>query len=267
MPAWMPIGRFARSVRLSVKALRRYDAEGLLSPAYVDPDTGYRYYRPEQGRHAVAIKMLRQLDVPLATIRRILTDGAGTELLDQHRARLERELALKRAALASVERLLAARDLFPHPVQVVDEPDRRVAALDVVTSPERLEADTTDAVRRLLRSLSSHGAGPFDPVGCLMHEPEDAPDLRITVVATLPADATPVGGDVRVQRLPGGRFAKTLHRGSYEALGLAHAAVFAWVRERGHTISGPARETYVDDPAEVDSASLRTEVLLPFDSS
>jgi effector-binding domain-containing protein len=67
-----------------------------------------------------------------------------------------------------------------------------------------------------------------------------------------------------VQRLGGGSFARTVHRGPYEALGLAHAAVFAWVRERGHEVAGPAREVYVDDPAEVDADALRTEVLLPF---
>lgn len=33
----MPIGAFARLARLTVKALRHYDTEGLLTPAVVDP--------------------------------------------------------------------------------------------------------------------------------------------------------------------------------------------------------------------------------------
>jgi Predicted transcriptional regulators len=51
----MPIGKFARACRLSVKALRHYDEERLLRPAHVDERTGYRYYTREQVRDAVTI--------------------------------------------------------------------------------------------------------------------------------------------------------------------------------------------------------------------
>ena len=54
----MPIGRFARSCRLSVKALRHYDELGLLEPALVDPQSGYRYYERAQARQAVMIGIL-----------------------------------------------------------------------------------------------------------------------------------------------------------------------------------------------------------------
>lgn len=57
----MPIGKFARACRLSVKALRHYDEERLLRPAHVDERTGYRYYTREQVRDAVTIGMLRGL--------------------------------------------------------------------------------------------------------------------------------------------------------------------------------------------------------------
>jgi DNA-binding transcriptional MerR regulator len=40
--------------------------------AYVDPDSGYRYYRPSQAARAEAIRRLRDLDMPLDEIRRVL---------------------------------------------------------------------------------------------------------------------------------------------------------------------------------------------------
>src|SRR5262249_23656105 len=61
----MSIGGFARLCRLSVKQLRHYDDLGLLRPAQVDPDSGYRYYRADQARDALSIGLLRSLDVPL----------------------------------------------------------------------------------------------------------------------------------------------------------------------------------------------------------
>lgn len=44
----LTIGAFARGSRLSAKALRLYDELGLLTPARVDPVSGYRFYDPAQ---------------------------------------------------------------------------------------------------------------------------------------------------------------------------------------------------------------------------
>jgi len=52
----MSIGEFATASRLSQKALRLYGENGLLPPAWVDPDSGYRYYRAEQLRSATLIR-------------------------------------------------------------------------------------------------------------------------------------------------------------------------------------------------------------------
>jgi DNA-binding transcriptional MerR regulator len=68
----MSIGEFARRSRLSAKALRLYDELGLLPPARVDEDSGYRFYEPGQLELARLIASLRQLEVPLAEIRAIL---------------------------------------------------------------------------------------------------------------------------------------------------------------------------------------------------
>ena len=78
----MPIGRFAASCRLSIKALRHYAEQQLLIPAYVDKNTGYRYYSRDQASTAITICMLRTLDMPLATIRDLLkSDGIQTKAI------------------------------------------------------------------------------------------------------------------------------------------------------------------------------------------
>ena len=66
------IGEFARRSRLSVKALRLYDELGVLTPARVDRDSGYRYYHVAQLEDARLIAMLRQLGFPLAIIKELL---------------------------------------------------------------------------------------------------------------------------------------------------------------------------------------------------
>jgi len=68
----MGIGEFARRSRLSARALRIYDELGLLPPARVDDESGYRFYEPGQLGQARLIAALRQLQVPLAEIKAIL---------------------------------------------------------------------------------------------------------------------------------------------------------------------------------------------------
>ncbi|WP_430783319.1 MerR family transcriptional regulator [Actinoplanes sp. G11-F43] len=67
----MTIGAFARAVRLSPKALRLYDELGLLTPAAVGGESGYRLYHPDQLEKARLIAWLRRLGMPLAGIREV----------------------------------------------------------------------------------------------------------------------------------------------------------------------------------------------------
>jgi DNA-binding transcriptional MerR regulator len=88
----LPIGHFARLSGLSVGALRHYDETGLLAPAEVDRFTGYRRYRRDQLDLARAIGRLRDLEVPLETIRMVLATDDPAErrrLLEEQRARIE----------------------------------------------------------------------------------------------------------------------------------------------------------------------------------
>ncbi|WP_430335270.1 MerR family transcriptional regulator [Rhodococcus sp. ACT016] len=97
------IGVFARASGLTPSALRFYADSGLLAPAYTDPTTGYRYYSADQRERASAIRRLREIDVPLDAVTRILSADADTaaHLLDAH-VRLLRERADTAAVVAQL---------------------------------------------------------------------------------------------------------------------------------------------------------------------
>jgi DNA polymerase-3 subunit beta len=109
------IGRIARESGLSVSALRFYDGAGVLIPASVDPDTGYRYYAADQVVVARLVASLRRVGMPLAGIREVLAhrhDRAVVDgLLDRHLHRLEQGLADARRELSSARSLIAQEDL------------------------------------------------------------------------------------------------------------------------------------------------------------
>jgi PPM family protein phosphatase len=89
----MSSGDFARVSGLSRKALRLYDDLGLLRPASVDPDTGYRGYRPDQLQRARLVAWLRRLGMPLAQIREVaeLPSVAAAEAIRRYWERIETE--------------------------------------------------------------------------------------------------------------------------------------------------------------------------------
>lgn len=86
----LTISAFARTVGLTPSALRFYDDAGLLAPASVDDRTGYRYYADSQRQTAVLVRQMRELDVPLITMRAVLeaTPERAEELLRAHADRL-----------------------------------------------------------------------------------------------------------------------------------------------------------------------------------
>src|SRR5207244_11040798 len=107
----LSIGRFSRLSGLSVRALRRYDAIGLLRPARVDEDSGYRLYDPAQLREAGAIARLRAIDVPLEECKEILYGGPGSvrERLARHRGRLEQRATDVQGQLALLDAIVSGR--------------------------------------------------------------------------------------------------------------------------------------------------------------
>ncbi|WP_173097859.1 MerR family transcriptional regulator [Actinomadura verrucosospora] len=241
----LPIGRFARLCRLSVKQLRHYDELGLLAPAWVDPASGYRYYRPDQARDALTVGMLRELDVPLSAVARVLA-GQGADALRGARDRLEAEVARRRRALRLLDRVLA-EGLPETAVSVVREPARRVRTASEPATPTTIAPATGACVARLLDGF----AGVPSLVGLFPLDMAEEFEVRVALESE-------DGEDV----LPGGAFAQALHVGPYEEIALTVHAVLAWFGDHGHAPAGPVREVYLNDPGGTPPEDLETRVLI-----
>src|SRR5215218_8348333 len=107
----MLIGEFASASLLSQKALRMYGENGLLPPAWVDPDSGYRYYRLEQLHDATLIAMLRRAGMSLAEIRAFLRDPT-VEQLEAYERQVADDFAERRRVLRYVKRILEEEPMY-----------------------------------------------------------------------------------------------------------------------------------------------------------
>ncbi|MBA9001840.1 MerR family transcriptional regulator [Thermomonospora cellulosilytica] len=242
----LPIGRFARLCRLSVKQLRHYDELGLLAPAWVDPDSGYRYYRAAQARDAMSIGLLRSLDVPLAAIGQVLAGEDPAGALGEVRDRMEADLARRRRVLATLDRVLA-EGLPQVAVTVRREPARRVRVERDAATPSSIPEATSRCVVRVLA-----GGVPMGPLIGLF--PLDLAEEFVVGVAT----EDPSGPEI----LPGGTFATATHVGPYDRIDLTGHGLLAWCGERGHTPAGPVREVYLTVPGDTPPEHLVTELMI-----
>jgi len=131
----MTIGAFSRATGLSPRVLRSYDRLGLLSPVWVDPDTRYRAYAPEQVARGRAIRELRELEVPLLEIGPLLeaSPGRTRELLLVHQRRLALRSVEVKHVLGRLQRLVEGKETIVDDVTVdpVDAATHRRLAADL----------------------------------------------------------------------------------------------------------------------------------------
>ncbi|WP_410659384.1 MerR family transcriptional regulator [Amycolatopsis sp. lyj-112] len=124
---WLLIAEFARRCRLPASTLRYYDRVGLLTPAAVDPVTGYRRYLGSQLPTAVTIARLRAAGTAPEVIARVLRGGRSAEAaLDGERRRLTGEIAERARSLAVLDDLAPFEPGVPRSVIL---PAARVPAL------------------------------------------------------------------------------------------------------------------------------------------
>jgi DNA-binding transcriptional MerR regulator/effector-binding domain-containing protein len=271
----MPIGIFSRITGLSHRALRLYADRGLLPPAHVDPETGYRYYDVHSIRAAEMIRLLRRLDVPLGEMRQFIDAAAADrvdETISQQRARLEQEQARLDAALRLLGRIDELDGMFraAPAVEVVDLPAERC----LLWSGTMARAEFHDSYIDLAGSLAARAkAGGLTPSGrevVVLQDPTaiglaggDETVLRYQLY--LPVRGAEATTDEDVADLGGGRFARSVFTGLYEdGYRFAYARHLEWLADSGLVLRGLLRMRFVRDERDTaDPADFATELIWP----
>lgn len=263
----MPIGRFARAARLSVRSLRRYDDSGLLRATFVDPLSGYRYYRIEQLARAEAIRFLRIVDMPLSEIAETLDGDDPDSVLETHLMSLQRRRDEIDRLVAQLRQRIERKG-FPMSADVTIKTSPSIVAIAhrTATSYPGIFQDIPAGFATVMKSLAEAGVDPVGPPFTIYHRVTDA-DTPGDIAMCVPI-ARSVANDGRtdIVEVPASDAASLVHRGSYEDLSASYNALAAWVHERGHRLLGPHREVYLNGPADTAESDLLTEILFPIDA-
>ena len=266
------IGEFSRLCRVPVSALRYYADYGLLPPAEIDSESGYRYFSVGQLPRLNRILALKDLGLSLDDIRSFLDDGpAAAELRGMLRlkhAEIGERVAEERARLARVEarlRLIESEEaMTDHDIVLKTiEPHHVLCTREVIPEPAEVGTLLMDA----FAALGSAGIPPLGPPFVRYHDDEFTPvDIDIEVAIPVMPDvsgeiATPGGRTLAAADIPGGEMAVVVHEGPFDTIDQAYTALGTWIAESGYHISGAPQEAYLRE--STDDAPPLTEIRFP----
>lgn len=246
------IGQFSHITKVTVKALRFYEEEGLLEPEHVDPATGYRYYSTDQLPRAHKIVALRQCGFSIPDIRRILAGRDIERLFAARKRELERRAVETDQQLASICHYLQTLGEDPSArYEVVIKELPRVLVYSKRLTVSSYD-DYFDVIPKIGEDVTRANPGircvtdpPYCYIAYLDGEFRER-DINVEFCEAVTDWGNPTDGIVFkiVERVP--RAACVLHKGPYSALRAAYSAVFRWIDDNGFVAAGNPRESYID---------------------
>ncbi|QHQ60469.1 MerR family transcriptional regulator [Anaerocolumna sedimenticola] len=244
------IGDFAKLNRVTVAALRHYDAIGLLRPETTDNFTGYRYYSVSQMPKLNRIITLKELGFSLDEISLILNHKSGDTLkllLQLKYNEIKSKLEEEQSRLTRIETFMKLYEqedyIMKYDIVLKSIDEIKVAGLrDFIPS----YSEQGHLWMELGEYLGKKGVKTVPPCMVIYYDPgykEDKVDAEII---------EPIMGDlegndrIKVRNLESVKqMACVVHKGSYQTLSLAYNALSKWIEENGYTMSGPQRELYL----------------------
>ena len=255
------IGEFSRIARVSCRLLRYYDELGLIKPARIDSDSGYRYYSASQLPRVNRILVLRDLGLSLEQIGRLLANELPASelrgMLLMRRAEVEQSIEAEAQRLRQIEsriaQIEAGGQLTADDVVLREEPARRLLSMRTRVASfvdgMRTIGELVEAVPRVV------GGRPLGQFVAIAHgqefEPEDI-DVEFGFFlheAVGDSVRLPDGRELIARDVPAvERLAACVRIGPPQDAHLTTARIGQFIESNGYRISGANREVFLQRP-------------------
>lgn len=269
------IGEFSRISGLSIRTLRFYHDKGLLEPAVIDPESGYRYYDTRSVELAGVISGLKEFEIPLDDIAQLLGDcGDDQDLLDylgKHKRVLAEKAAHYRNLEVQIEQVIEQQnearkeyEMSRHTFEISE----RVVETQLVAGMRTTGkySDSGKVFSKLAKKVGRYISGK--PI-CLYYDGEyreDDAEFEPCFPLREPVELD----QIDVKTLPEVRCITLTHQGPYETLGRSYALVMDYANQKGYEIELPTREVYLKGPGMIFRGNPKkylTEIQVPIRES
>ena len=267
----LKIGEFARVAQVSIATLRHYDQYGLLKPAVLDHETGYRYYALDQLPRLNRILALKDLGFPLEQIAQLLEKELTLEQLQgmfklkqaqtQHMIDIEQVRLMRIAARL---RQIAQEGKMPTYEVLLKQFDALLVASIRENIP--LPINLKRLYAKINTYLEQQHVQRTQPSMLLLHSRSEQRDdgLYIDAEAAIPLlSELPGNEQISIRSLAGGLMASTIHTGDDLSIGQAHAALYRWMKDNGYRVIALPRQVHLYRSEHMHPDQFVTEVQFP----
>lgn len=230
------IGEAAKILGVTRKAILVYEDMGLLTPAYKDEKSGYRYYSADNMTQIRSIRSLQALGLSLKEVAAYYYD---TENMDKHlqqlfelRAMLDRNIQMLQVRAAKRGDFTVRKTILPRQVCFC----RRYSCKDVAEAANNLRDTYIAAARTGKMSMAAR---------MFTMRMTENPDL-LDLMCCIPVESS-FNGAERME-FPETPALCIYYRGAYEGTALAMRALGKYIKENSIQTTGAFRCVYLEGP-------------------
>ncbi len=268
----LKIGEFSKICQVSVKALRHWSDIGLLIPAQIDEQTGYRYYGIEQIQQVNRIQALKTMGLSLPEIADLLAQHMSSDeirrLLVIKQRELQQEMKDVAERLAVIESRLKQIDragVIPGYETVL----KPVAEQKIIAIRETV-ADM-EALVTLLEETHPYARQKDNTNLLAIFHDEGYQTEQVDIEVGFPVEGhtdweipLSTGRRMSITTLPGlDLVASTVHHGTWLTLAEGYEYLGIWIETSDYIIMGPGREIFHHIDWENEQKATVTELQFP----
>lgn len=261
------ISDFSKITNLTIKALRYYDEESILTPSYRNNENSYRYYDENDFKKAQLIAMLRELDFSISEIKDVLANCDNPDdlsyYLEEKKNMIESKISKEKELIRKITLYMKSKNMGDTSMSYKIEV-KGIAPVTVASIRYKGKySDVGTYIGKIYKAVKNNAAGA--PFNCYYDAEfkEDA-DIELCVPTTKLINDSSISAN----KLPAIKAICTTHTGSYDNLNLAYKALFDYANEHNISCITPSREVYIKGPGMIfkgNENNYVTEIIIPFE--
>ncbi len=247
------ISEVAKFLSVTTTTLRYYESEGLLTPAYIDGNSKYRYYDATNINTVAYILALRDAGATMMQIKSYFSSQSSMSLLLEDLVAQQQKLQQKIAFFQDV--FNSSKD--SHKVTQITMPAVKYISQSHIAKDFQ---HAYELIQSFLNKAVTSTTLTSSPVTFIEYDTLDFANTNFPIKIGIEVDSAKESLQLR----PAIKAIRTIHHGSYETLPTAYTALIAYATANSLTLNGNVYEYYYE------SLNLRhnpndyvTEVIMP----
>lgn len=262
------IGEFSKITNLTIKALRYYDEENILSPSS-RAENGYRIYDEADFEKARLIFFLRSMNFSIAEIKDIVvhyeTEDDLQYYLIEKKDQIEKNINHEKELMKKIDTYLGPNSIQEINHMNYDIKIKEIAPINVISIRySGAYSDVGKYIGRLYKTAKSASQGA--PFNCYYDaEYKEIADIELCIPMK---GSKPVikDKDICYKQFPRIKAICTVHNGDYDRLNIAYKNILDYAAREKLICETPSREIYHKGPGGIFKGNpdkYITEIIVP----